>query len=122
MILEYIKTEIKSTYGGTEVLGSNLLDLDMVVRMNILLNWGNGIYLYTYMVRSGETRTAALPCEHFDREAGKWLVPETPPEWEDANAQQFAQYEVPTWTPAVGYAPYDAGSSNWGYYPNPPDY
>ncbi len=36
MIHEYVKTEIKSTYGGTEVLGSNLLDLEMVVRMNIL--------------------------------------------------------------------------------------
>ena len=37
MIHEYIKTEINSTYGGTEVRGSNVLDLDVVVRMNILL-------------------------------------------------------------------------------------
>ena len=74
------------------------------------------------MVRSGETRTAALPCEHFDRKAGKWLAPETPPEWEDAQAQQQAQDEESFWTPAPGYVAYDAGPSQWGYYPNPLDY
>ena len=53
MIHDYIKTEINSTYGGTEVPGSNLLDLEMLLRMKILLPWGDNFYLYCYMVKSG---------------------------------------------------------------------
>ena len=64
--------------------------------------------MYAYMVRSGETHSTALPCEHFDRKAGKWLVPETPPNWEEVQAEE----EVPAWAPAFGYAPYEAGPSD----------
>ena len=83
--------------------------------MNILLPWGNNFYMYAYMVRSGETRSTMLPCDHFDRNTGKWIAPETPPTWEEAEAHPLEQEEVPSWTLAYGYVPYDAGSSNWGY-------
>ena len=74
------------------------------------------------MVRSGETHTTALPCEHFDRKARKWIAPETPPAWEEEQAQQPAQEEEPSWTPAYGYVPFSVGSSNWGYPQNHPGY
>ena len=78
--------------------------------------------MYAYMVRSGETRSTALPCEHFDRKAGKWIAPETPPNWEEAQVEQQAQEEAPSWTPAYGYVPYEAGPSNWDYSQDHPDY
>ena len=46
MIHEYIKTDISSTYEGTEVIESNLLDKDMLVCMNILRFWAPNVYMY----------------------------------------------------------------------------
>ena len=68
MIYEYIKEEIKSNCVGTEVLESNLIDKDMLIRMGILQEWGPNIFMYNYMVKGGEIHSAILFCpEYFDR-------------------------------------------------------
>ena len=62
MVYEHIKEERRFRNIGTEVLDSNLLDSEMLLKMDIIRMWNNDFWMYKYMVRRGTFTCTVLPC------------------------------------------------------------
>ena len=109
---------------GTLVEKSKLLDFTLMTNMSMSVPCG-GIHLYTYLGVNGQQVSIRLPCTNlFDRNTGKWIVAEEPPQ-EEAQAPPMYGYQpqgMPPY-PGMGGYPYGyhpgSGSGGYGY---PPGY
>ena len=125
LVFKYIKDERR--YGddmGTLVEKSKLLDFTLMTNMSMSVPCG-GIHLYTYLGVNGQQVFIRLPRTNlFDRNTGKWIVAEEPPQ-EEAQAPPMYGYQpqgMPPY-PGMGGYPYGyhpgSGSGGYGY---PPGY
>jgi hypothetical protein len=85
MVYEHIKNERQFRNIGTGILESNLLDFNMLLKMDIIRMWNNDFVMYKYMVRHGTFTCIVLPrLEYFDRLSRRWIIDAKEHPWEEA--------------------------------------